>query len=142
MKKIKITESQFKKLKRGLNENLDMPTNNFSNMSISVGEVAQSHLSEVLKMINDVNAHDRLNFIKILIKKYPDTNQKISAGDLDNIYDEMLNIKGDTQPDQGLDDFNKDQSNDDNENPFPDGYDFSLNEELKRKIKIDFDKYL
>lgn len=141
MKKIKITESQLNKLKNKLNENLDMPADNDPGMSITVGMAVASHLSDVQHMINDEQANDRLNFVKMLIRKYPDTNQKITTNDLDQIYDEMLGMRGDqsnmNQSDN--DDFNNDN---DDENPFPDGYDFSLNEALKRKIKIDFDKYL
>lgn len=144
MKKIKITESQLNKLKSSLNENLDMPADNDPGMMITVGMAVASHLSDVQHMINDEQANDRLNFVKILIRKYPDTNQKITTNDLDQIYDEMLGMRNDD--DQALDNFNQDinpdQSDDDDDNPFPNGYDFSLNEELKRKIKIDFDKYL
>jgi hypothetical protein len=151
MKKIKITESQLKKLKRVLNENLDMPADNDPNMSITVGVAVESHLSDVQQMINDEQANDRLEFVKMLIRKYPDTNQKITINDLDQIYNEMLGVSNDNDKELGqfLDSLGikdnttkKSDDDDDDENPFPDGYDFSLNEALKRKIKIDFDKYL
>lgn len=153
MKKIKITESQLNKLKNKLNENLDMPADNDPGMSITVGMAVASHLSDVQHMINDEQANDRLNFVKMLIRKYPDTNQKITTNDLDQIYDEMLGMSGDNNDDEEVNQFldnlgikdnttKHSEDDDDDENPFPDGYDFSLNEALKRKIKIDFDKYL
>jgi hypothetical protein len=136
MKKIKITESQLKKLSKLITENQDAPADNDPSMLIQVNMAIMSHLSDVQEIVNDEQANDRINFVKRLVMKYPDTNQKISTRDLDQIYDEMLGGAGDDSMN------NEPGSNDDDENPFPDGYDFSLNESLKKKAKIDFDRYL
>lgn len=116
MKKIVITESQLKKLvtRRKLSENLDMPD---SGMSIPVKMALFSHLSDIQHMVSNQDVIDRINFLKLLIRKFPDTSQNVTTNDLDAIYDEMLGMTNKDRPNPTVD-----------KNPFPDGFDISMNE--------------
>jgi hypothetical protein len=124
MSKIKITESQLKKLRSNINENLDMPDNP---MNIPVKEIFISHLKSIKEITDNQEIIDRLEFLELLVTKYPDTNKKITTNEMDSIYDEML---GEPKPDK------KDIKID--KNPFPGGYDFSLNE----SIRTNFNRFL
>lgn len=136
MKKIKITENQLKKLlknKSMIDENLDIPDD--PSMGIKVRMAIFSHLSDIQEMgVNDQTS-DRINFIKKLLIKYPDTNQEITTRDLDQIYNEMLGLSDDDINDMKQDELKP------NDNPFSDGYDFSLNESVN-KIKSEFKRFL
>jgi len=141
MKKIKITESQLKKILKNRNkmvENLDMPDD--PNMGIKVNKAIFSHLNEIQSMGVNEKVLDRLKFIKELITKFPDTNQEITTRDLDMIYDSILGMENGDMGGDNMDNFNNDDSDSD-DNPFPDGYDFSMNESMK-KIYTEFTRYL
>ncbi len=116
MKKIVITESQLKKLvtRRKLSENLDMED---MGMSVSVKMALFSHLSDIQHMVSNQDVIDRINFLKLMIRKYPDTNQEVTTNDLDAIYDQMLGMTDKEKKNPPVD-----------ENPFPDGFDISMNE--------------
>lgn len=137
-KKIKITEEQLMMVRKSLkdentnqvNEQLDMPED--PGMDIKVGMAVMSHLSDIQEMGVGGDVSDRINFVKKLIMKYPDMSQTVSTTDLDAIYDEML---GGKKPD-----VNDDVKNI-GDNPFPDGFDFSMNESVK-KIKEQFKRFL
>jgi hypothetical protein len=119
MKKIKITESQLKKLMGiRLTENMDSSDNG---MPMLVKDVINSYLDKIELETNEEKIGDLIKFIKILIDKYPDTTKGITSRDLDAIYDVML---GRTKEDN---DFDKKNPNI-NDKPFPDGFDFSMNE--------------
>lgn len=136
MKKIKITESQLKNLlknKSRIDENLDMPDE--PSMRIKVRMAIFSHLSDIQEMGVDEQASDRINFIKKLLMKFPDTNQEITTHDLDEVYNEMLGLT-----DDDIDNMKQDELKPD-DNPFPDGYDLSMNESVQ-KIKTDFRRFL
>jgi hypothetical protein len=150
MKKIKITEGQLKKLlvnKKKLSEQSEMDSGVSSeyteqmdmmdepSMNIKVKMAIFSHLSDIQEMGIDEQASDRINFIKRLINKFPDTNQQISTRDLDQIYNEMLGMS-----DDDIEDMKKDELKPE-DNPFPDGFDFSMNESIE-KIKTDFRRFL
>ena len=58
-------------------------------MIISVNIVIQSHLSDaMIEMYTDSrgNASERLQFVKYLISRFPDTNEEI---DVDAVYEEF-----------------------------------------------------
>jgi hypothetical protein len=132
MKKIKITESQLKNIKQTMNENLDMPEDD--DMKISVIMAVFSHLSDIQEMVGDPKVRDRINFIKKLVRKYPNMDYKVSTSELDSIYDSMLSKpKSDIKPTE--DEYKID------DNPFPDGYDFSMNESVS-KIKNEFKRFI
>jgi hypothetical protein len=116
MKKIVITESQLKKLvtRRKLSENLDMED---MGMSVSVKMALFSHLSDIQHMVSNQDVIDRINFLKLMIRKYPDTNQEVTTNDLDAIYDQMLGMTNKEKKNPPID-----------KNPFPDGFDISMNE--------------
>jgi hypothetical protein len=150
MKKIKITESQLKKLlvnKKNISEQSEMDSGVSSEyteqmdmmddpgINIKVKMAIFSHLSDIQEMGIDEQVSDRINFIKRLINKFPDTNQQISTRDLDQIYNEMLGMTGDD-----IEDMKKDELKPD-DNPFSDGFDFSMNESIE-KIKKDFSRFL
>jgi hypothetical protein len=113
-----------------MNEQLDMPED--PGMEIKVGMAVMSHLSDIQEMAVGDGVNDRINFVKKLVMKYPDMNQTVSTTDLDTIYDEMLG--------GGKPDMNDDVKNIDDK-PFPDGYDFSMNESVE-KIKKQFNRFL
>lgn len=121
MKKIIITESQLKKLvkKTVVKENLDMEDDG---MRIPVKMAIFSHLSDIQEMSSDQQVIERVNFLKRLIKKYPNIEQEVSTTDLDGIYDEMLGMTKRDKMNPRIDD-----------NPFKDGFDLSLNENKKIK---------
>jgi hypothetical protein len=149
-KKIRITEEQLKMVvktvnkekTKKVNEQLDMADD--PRMEIKVGMAVISHLSDIQEMGISEDANDRINFIKKLVMKFPDMKQTISTDDLDAIYDEMLgrNKNMGDQSSLGGDTLGKkeDVKNISN-NPFPDGYDFSVNESVK-KIKDKFKRFL
>lgn len=121
MKKIIISESQLKKLvkKTVIKENLDMEDDG---MRIPVKMAIFSHLSDIQEMSSDQQVIERVNFLKRLIKKYPNIEQEVSTTDLDDIYDEMLGMTKRDKMNPRIDD-----------NPFKDGFDLSLNEIKKIK---------
>lgn len=121
MKKIIISESQLKKLvkKTVIKENLDMEDDG---MRIPVKMAIFSHLSDIQEMSSDQQVIERVNFLKRLIKKYPNIEQEVSTTDLDGIYDEMLGMTKRDKMNPRIDD-----------NPFKDGFDLSLNENKKIK---------
>jgi hypothetical protein len=121
VKKIIITESQLKKLvkKTVVKENLDMEDDG---MRIPVKMAIFSHLSDIQEMSSDQQVIERVNFLKRLIKKYPNIEQEVSTTDLDGIYDEMLGMTKRDKMNPRIDD-----------NPFKDGFDLSLNENKKIK---------
>jgi hypothetical protein len=58
-------------------------------MIIRVNTIIQSHLSDVMVEMyldNKGNAPERLQFVKYLINRFPDTNEEI---DVDTIYEEF-----------------------------------------------------
>jgi hypothetical protein len=62
-------------------------------MIIRVNTIIQSHLSDVMVEMyldNKGNAPERLQFVKYLIVRFPDTKEEI---DVDEIYDEFLAVK-------------------------------------------------
>jgi hypothetical protein len=62
-------------------------------MIIRVNTIIQSHLSDVMVEMyldNKGNAPERLQFVKYLIVRFPDTKEEI---DIDEIYDEFLAVK-------------------------------------------------
>lgn len=132
MKKIKISEEQLKMLikeKKNIKEQLDMPDD--PGMDIKVGMAVMSHLSDIQNMGIGDDANDRINFIKKLVMKFPNMEQTITTRDLDSIYNEMLGGGDDLEkPNMDIDD-----------NPFPDGYDFSMNESVE-EIKKQFKRFL
>jgi hypothetical protein len=121
VKKIIITESQLKKLvkKTVVKENLDMEDDG---MRIPVKMAIFSHLSDIQEMSSDQQVIERVNFLKQLIKKFPNIEQEVSTTDLDGIYDEMLGMTKRDKMNPRIDD-----------NPFKDGFDLSLNENKKIK---------
>jgi hypothetical protein len=121
VKKIIISESQLKKLvkKTVIKENLDMEDDG---MRIPVKMAIFSHLSDIQEMSSDQQVIERVNFLKRLIKKYPNIEQEVSTTDLDGIYDEMLGMTKRDKMNPRIDD-----------NPFKDGFDLSLNENKKIK---------
>jgi hypothetical protein len=92
VKKIIITESQLKKLvkKTVVKENLDMEDDG---MRIPVKMAIFSHLSDIQEMSSDQQVIERVNFLKRLIKKYPNIEQEVSTTDLDDIYDEIKDLQ-------------------------------------------------
>jgi hypothetical protein len=129
MKKIILTESQLKKLvtRRKLSENLDMEDDG---MKIPVKMALFSHLSDIQEMTSDEKVNDLIKFVKILIEKHPDTREEIPTVELDMIYDEMLGMSDEDKKNPPIDD-----------NPFPDGYDMSMNESVE-KIKNNFNRFV
>lgn len=129
MKKIVITESQLKKLvmRRKLSENLDMEDDG---MKIPVKMALFSHLSDIQEMTSDEKVNDLIKFLKMLIEKHPDTREEIPTIELDMIYDEMLGMSDEDKKNPPIDD-----------NPFPDGYDMSMNESVE-KIKNNFKRFV
>ena len=121
MKKIIISESQLKKLvkKTVIKENLDMEDDG---MRIPVKMAIFSHLSDIQEISSDQQVIERVNFLKRLIKKYPNIEREVSTTDLDDIYDEMLGMTKRDKMNPRIDD-----------NPFKDGFDLSLNEIKKIK---------
>jgi hypothetical protein len=121
VKKIIISESQLKKLvkKTVIKENLDMEDDG---MRIPVKMAIFSHLSDIQEISSDQQVIERVNFLKRLIKKYPNIEQEVSTTDLDDIYDEMLGMTKRDKMNPRIDD-----------NPFKDGFDLSLNEIKKIK---------
>lgn len=113
-----------------MNEQLDMEDE--PSMNVKVKMVIMSHLSDIQEMDVDENVNDRINFVKKLVMKYPDMNQTVSTRDLDAIYDEML---GGNKPKKD------DEVKKIGDNPFPDGYDFSMNESVL-KIKTQFNRFI
>lgn len=128
MNKIIITESQLKNIRQTMNENLDMPEDD--DMKISVIMAVFSHLSDIQEMVTDEKVSDRINFVKKLVRKYPNLDTKISTSELDRIYDSMLSDSNIKPSEDKIDD-----------KPFPDGYDFSMNESVS-KIKNDFKRFI
>lgn len=133
MKKIKITESQLKNIRQSMNENLDMPEDD--DMKVSVIMAVFSHLSDIQEMVQDEKINDRINFVKKLVRKYPNLDTKVSSSELDRIYDSLLSDSKIKPSDD-----NKDVS-DVEDKPFPDGYDFSMNESVS-KIKNEFKRFI
>lgn len=129
MKKIILTESQLKKLvtRHKLSENLDMEDDG---MKIPVKMALFSHLSDIQEMTSDEKVNDLIKFVKVLIEKHPDTREEIPTIELDMIYDEMLGMSDEDKKNPPIDD-----------NPFPDGYDMSMNESVE-KIKTNFDRFI
>jgi hypothetical protein len=129
MKKIILTESQLKNLitRRKLSENLDMED---YGMKIPVKMALFSHLSDIQEMTSDEKVNDLIKFVKILIEKHPDTREEIPTVELDMIYDEMLGMSDEEKKNPPIDD-----------NPFPDGYDLSMNESVE-KIKNNFNRFI
>jgi hypothetical protein len=129
MKKIILTESQLKKLvtRHKLSENLDMEDDG---MKIPVKMALFSHLSDIQEMTSDEKVNDLIKFVKVLIEKHPDTREEIPTIELDMIYDEMLGMSDEDKKNPPIDD-----------NPFPDGYDLSMNESVE-KIKTNFDRFI
>lgn len=112
-----------------MNEQLDMEDS--PGMDIKIGMAVMSHLSDIQEMGIGEDANDRINFVKKLVTKYPNMEQKITTKDLDAIYNEMLGGGDDIKkPNMDIDD-----------NPFSDGYDFSMNESIK-EIKKQFKRYI
>lgn len=132
MNKIIITESQLKNIRKTMNENLDMPEDD--DMKISVIMAVFSHLSDIQEMVTDEKVSERINFVKKLIRKYPNLDTKINTSELDRIYDSMLSDSNVKPPKNNSVDKIDDK-------PFPDGYDFSMNESVS-KIKNDFKRFI
>lgn len=124
MKKYVITESQLKRLisRRKLSENLDMEDDG---MQISVKMALFSHLSDIQHMVADQKVIDRINFLKLLIKNYPDTRQDVTTRQLDAIYDQMLGMTDKDKKNPPVD-----------KNPFPDGFDISMNEDDSQAMSM------
>jgi hypothetical protein len=72
-------------------------------MIISANIVIQSHLSDaMIEMYTDSrgNASKRLQFVKYLIVRFPDTKEEI---DVDEVYEEFLAVKEEKQRASRLD---------------------------------------
>lgn len=124
MTKIKITEDQLKKLmSKNISENLDMADDD--GYPISIMMVLFSHLSDIQSMSNNGDMNDRINFLKTLIKKYPDTKMEVSTRDLDAIYDSMLG-RSKSDNESSMKNVKVDK------NPFDGGFDLSMNESNKK----------
>jgi hypothetical protein len=121
MQKIKITESQLKKLVNvSINESMEELE---GDVTFPVKMAIDKHLEKINGLIENQEAKDLIKFIKLLTDKYQDTSEEITSKDLDDIYNQILGIPQEKNVIKKMDN-----------DKFPGGFNVSMNENDNKNL--------